>query len=263
MVSMKMLWKMTYTVWLIFSVFSTQVYASQIDQTGPWNILVVPEYDQDSLVSTHRAYRTAGAKIQDQLAHEFRFAVYDGSARNINLQCQQHCDGLAREDIIKKLREANSALEPLKSEQPAIDVLVFYHIMAKDVFSEIGVKRLIRVSSLAIDLNTGNTIAYDDGGQQQAKFINPAEDLTNWTLSIANRHARDSAAFIGERLAAYKGSANGLRGLEVTHVGISRLPVYILAAIAFLLALMLLLVSLKAGKYQRALAELNEPSKIS
>jgi hypothetical protein len=249
--------KLLFECWLavLFSLLSAQVYSAQDNRSAPWNILVVPEYDQDSLAPSHRAYRTVGAKIQDQLAHEFRFAVYDGAARNINLQCKQQCDGLARAELIKTLREANSTLVSLETTQPAIDVLVFYHIMAKDVFADIGVKRLIRVSSLAIDLSTGNTIAYDDGGQQQARFINPAEDLTNWTLSIANRHARDSAAFIGERLAAYSHRMQGPLSDEQTPAGIAHQYVYLLAGMVVLLVLSLMRVSSKAGQYKRALAE--------
>lgn len=252
---------------LLLSVFSAQVYGAQVidnqlERGGALSILVVPEYDQDSLASTHRAYLTAGAKIQDQLAHEFQFAVYDGSSRNINLLCKQQCDGMARERLIKKLREQNSQLELGKLEHPPVDVLVFFHIMSKDMFTDIGVKRLIRISSLAIDLKSGNTIAYDDGGQQQARFINPAEDLTNWTLSIANRHARDSAAFIGERLEVYQRSRYRPHSRELIGFDID-LPMAhrygsLLAVMTFILAVLLLRASLKNRKLRRVIAGLKD-----
>lgn len=260
MVAMKMWHKLPLALWigLSLSVLSVHVFGAQPERTRHWNILVIPEYDQDSLVASHRAYRTAGAKIQDQLAHEFQFTVYDSSARQINLQCRQHCNGFARDQLIKKLREANSKLEQGKAEHAPVDVLVFFHIMSKDMFSDIGVKRLIRVSSLAIDLKTGNTIAYDDGGQQQARYINPAEDLTNWTLSIANRHARDSAVFIGERLEVYRGSMDRQHSVELIGIDIDLLMAhrydYLLVAIILMLAVLLLRVSLKNRKLKRALA---------
>lgn len=264
MVAMKKWHNLSLVLWLglLVSFLNAQVLGAHPESSGHWNILVIPEYDQDSLVSSHRAYRTAGAKIQDQLAHEFQFTVYDSSARQINLQCRQHCDGLAREQLIKKLREGNSKLELGKTEHAPVDVLVFFHIMSKDMFSDIGVKRLIRVSSLAIDLKTGNTIAYDDGGQQQARYINPAEDLTNWTLSIANRHARDSAAFIGERLEAYRGSVDRQRSAVLSAIDkdteLVHYAGYLLAAIILILAVLLLRVSLKNRKLKRALADLKD-----
>lgn len=164
-----------------------------------WSVLVVPEYDSDSLNASHRAYRTAGAKIRDKLATEFDMDVYSGQTRNINLFCQKQCDENSRTDIINALREANEI-----TERAPIDLVVFYHILSKDLNSSVGKKKLIRISNLAIDIETGKTVVYDDGDQQQAEFIKQSDDLTNWTVTIANRHARDSAAYIGERLNAYE-----------------------------------------------------------
>ena len=268
---MKQLRNAVIVLWIagLMSGLNAQVFGAQLDsarteRAGPRTILVIPEYDQDSLRSTHRAYQTAGAIIQDQLAHEFQFEVYDGSARNIHLECKPLCDGQARAQIISSLLETDSCSEEQQTSAgpaAAIDIVVFYHILAKDVFAEIGVKRLIRVSSLAIDLQNGNTLAYDDGSQQQAKFINPAEDLTNWTLSMANRHARDSAAFIGERLQAYRGSRESLYRSESSQPLKALDDIYLIAVLAAILVLILLWVSLHNWKLRRALVSLQKAQK--
>jgi len=84
-----------------------------------------------------------------------------------------------------------------------IDLIVFYHISTKNINNSSGKKKLVRVSLNALDIETGKPVVHDDGSNQQASLIGRDANENDWITQRANLYARDSAAFIGERLTSY------------------------------------------------------------
>ncbi len=166
--------------------------------TERWSVLVVPEYDNETLAADHKAYRKVRRTIAEALTSHFDLDVYDGAARGINLRCKDKCNSSMYEKSLTTIREANET-----SNKDHIDLVIFYQISMSERKTASTTKHLVRVSLQALDLESGKNVVYTDGDEQLPQIMDKGLDevgIHNWQADQASRNARVEAEYIGERL---------------------------------------------------------------
>jgi len=168
--------------------------------TEKWNIVVLPQFDKQSLVATHRAYQIVSAQISDTLLTEFGFDVYSGASLGISLSCQKECDQSTYQKTINAVRKANQ-----KTKRNPIDLIVFFQINAKNIQASLSTSQIVNVSLSALDIETDKLIFFDDDSARYdgARYDTSARYDGDWLNRQAKLQARNSAVFIGERLQSY------------------------------------------------------------
>lgn len=182
------------STWFRVLLFSALCWASTLraEQTGQWDVLVLPLYHEATFDIEHPAYRLIENAITQALNNQ-EHAVYSKDAIGLSLNCKiDDCSPNARSYLIESIRDLNKRRQ--KANKSPID-LVWYYEITRSRASGPAVDRFIfSVANSLIDLETSREIGNWRAIPQEIPMTGRAngDTLRAWQAEKVSDYGRDA-----------------------------------------------------------------------
>ena len=164
--------------------WSSALYAQQ---SGQWDVLVMPLFYEETFDIEHPAYPMIEKAIEQQLQIQGH-AVYSQSALGLNLDCRiNDCTPPARSALIEKIRDRNK-----KTDKSPIDLVWYYEIRESKSNGAAVDQFIFSVASSLVDLETSREIGNWQASPQKIQMTNRARDdtLRSWQAEKVRNYGR-------------------------------------------------------------------------